>query len=449
MAFDPDNNMTDSKWLFPAGTRFRLYAQPPFVGPFQQPETIVVSPPPGSVGPGPNDDRMYVVEPVGRPLPYGDAEKRGLKNTYLMPPWKGDSLPPAIPSSDGHFDHIPVGTPEFEAAHLYGATRFTLDIWEYYFGRQLEWHFSKDLRRLELVIADNLKGNAYMGYGFLEVGYHEADDGELEPFSLNFDVIAHEVGHCIIFSAIGVPDPGTESAEYFGFHESAADLTALIASLHFGSVIDELLRQTRGNLYALNLVNRIMELSSNDQIRIAANGMTMYDFVDGWQGEHNLAQPLTGAIFDVLVDVFHEELLERGLIAQSSEELSDQLETDDSYHEVIQPIFNAAFAEAPEGFREALIEARDTIGAYLAYTWEQLQASTLDYPDVWEAMIVADARLNGGRYRRMIDVNFLRRGIGQVPLGPRLKKPDKHSHFDSSRLFLPPPQISHRRRRRK
>ena len=80
---------------------------------------------------------------------------------------------------------------------------------------------------------------------------------------------------------VGVPDPRTTDAEYYGFQESAADLTALIAALHFDSVVDELLTTTHGNLYTLNLVNRIAELSSNEQIRLAANPLSLLDFVAG------------------------------------------------------------------------------------------------------------------------------------------------------------------------
>ncbi|TGW05938.1 hypothetical protein EN788_44815, partial [Mesorhizobium sp. M2D.F.Ca.ET.145.01.1.1] len=53
------------------GTRFRLFVQPPFEDPTSSPEIIAVSSPRGSVGPGPSDDRMYVVEPVGKTRPYG------------------------------------------------------------------------------------------------------------------------------------------------------------------------------------------------------------------------------------------------------------------------------------------------------------------------------------------------------------------------------------------
>jgi hypothetical protein len=419
------------------GTRFRLFAQAPFLHPGQEPETVWVSSPAGTVGPGPSDRRMYVIDPVGKQIPYGDAENIFGNLAFLLPPWLGPVFPLALPDVDGHFDHIPVEAPEFEAAHLFAATRWTLDIWEHYFDHPIEWHFARDFDRLELVLERNLWENAYVGYGFLETGYHQGRNGEIHPFSLNFDIVAHEVGHAIIYSVVGVPNLETTQAEYYGFHESAADLTALIAALHFDSVVDELLANTHGNFYTLNEVNRIGELSSNEEIRIASNDLTLLDFVDGWTDEHELAQPLTGAIFDMLVDIFHEELVERGLFGADAEDLSDQLEDDPDYHRVIQPIFDEAFAVAPDGFREALLAARDTIGVYLAETWRRLSPHHLGYDDVGRTLLAVDRMLTGGRYRRIIETNLRWRAIGMARVGPRLEAPAPDNHFSLPRVFVP------------
>lgn len=423
-----------------AGTRFRLFVQAPFLEPFREPETVWVSSLSGTVGPGPSDARMYVIDPIGKPIPYGEADDLFGNPFFLLPPWRGPVFPPAVPDADGHFDHIPVDSHEFEAAHLFASVRRTLDIWEGYFGHRIDWHFARDFDRLELVLERNVEENAYMGYGFLETGFHRASNGDIHPFSLNFDIVAHEVGHLIIDSMVGVPDPQTTDAEYFGFHESAADLTALIAALHFDSVIDDLLEKMHGNLYTLNFVNRIAELTDNEQIRLAANPLTLVDFTAGWRDEHDLAQPLTGAIFDVFVDIFHEELVERGLFSATAEDLSDRLEDHLDYHRVIQPVFDKAFAAAPDGFREALITARDIIGTYLSETWRRLSPHHLNYGDVGQTLFAVDRMLTNGRYRRIIDVNLRRRAIGMARVGPRMAPSGPNSHFDSRRLFVPPAQ---------
>jgi len=424
-------------------TRFRLFAQAPLTEAFSEPETVTVSVPAGGVGPGPCDERMYVVDPIGKPEAYGHTEAGMSGPGAFLPPWTGPAYPPALPDAAGHFDHIPVDAPEFEAAHLYAAVRLTLDIWEGYFGHRLEWHFRSRSQQLELVLQRDLFENAFMGFGFLEVGVHKARNGDIHPFSLNFDVIAHETGHCIIFSAVGVPAPDKASSEYLGFHESAADLTALIAAMHFKSVLDELLKNTRGNLYTLNHVNRIIELTGNGQIRRAANDKTLYDFEDGWQDEHTLAQPLTAAIFDILVDVFHEQLLDAKLIDHAAEDLSDHLENDPDYHAVMQPIFDRAYARAPDVFRQALVQARDIVGFLLAETWRALGADDLNYADVGRELLIADEVLTNARYKRIIYQNLVRRGIGHAIVGPKRERPktDKpgkeHNHMNSTRTFVP------------
>ncbi len=52
-------------------TRFRLFVQPPFEDARSKPEIVEVSSPLGSLTAGPADDRMFVVEPVGKTGPYG------------------------------------------------------------------------------------------------------------------------------------------------------------------------------------------------------------------------------------------------------------------------------------------------------------------------------------------------------------------------------------------
>lgn len=414
------------------GTRFRLFAQPDFAS-----EIVTVSSPAGSVGPGPADSRMYVIDPIGKHIPYGLAEDYFHGIAYLLPPWSGKIFPPAMPDANGHFDYLDPKEPEFEAAHLFGVVRFTLDIWEKYFGYPIDWHFAQDFDRLELVIQRNLLDNAFMGYGFLEVGVQQTYGAHKNSFSLNFDVVAHEVGHCIVYSKLGIPDPSATKPDYYGFHESAADLTALISSMHFSSVLENLLETTRGNLYALNYVNRIAELSDSSQIRIAANNSKLSDFALGWSDEHDLAQPLTGAVFDMLVDIFHEELVEKGLISANSEALSDHLEDDPEYYYVMQPIFDESYGLAPDGFWDALVFARDMIGTMLAETWQNLSPNDLSYDDVGRVLLQVDLVLNGGRYRRVVETNLMRREIGRVRIGPRLTSPSDKSHFNFPRVYTP------------
>ncbi|MDH3597520.1 MAG: hypothetical protein OEM93_22005 [Rhodospirillales bacterium] len=418
------------------GTKFRLFPQPYFLEPYSEPETVWVSSPAGTVGPGPSDDRMYVIDPLGKALPYGSQRgPRGSSYIYL-PPWDGQVGPPAMPNRFGHFDHLEPGTPEFEAAHLFGAVRWVLDIWEDYFGTRIPWHFREEYERLEMVVLSQWD-NAQVGFGFLEVGSEVSERVGTFPFALSFDTLAHETGHAIIYAMVGLPTLETEEGEYFGFQESAADLVALLSSLHFERVVDHLLTSTSGNLYTFNELNRFAELSETKQIRIASNDLKMSDFAAGWADEHILAQPLTGAMFDIFVDVFQENLLERGLIDPEVEALSDQIEKHPDYADLIQSRFDAAYEGNHSGFKEALLDARDYLGNALAETWGRLSPHFLNYDDVGRVLLEVDRQLTGGRYQQVILTNFRWREIGDVAVGPRLAKPDEASHSFSDRTLQP------------
>ena len=428
-----------ARWCRVAGTRFRLFPQPQFIEPFREPETVWLSPPAGMIGPGPSDDRMYVIDPIDKPYPYGIARGPYGSRFFYAPPWNGPIRPPPLPGAGGHFDHLMVGTREFEAAHAYGVARFVLDIWEDYLGRPIRWHFLGDYDRLEIALLPAL-ANATAGYGFMELGSDVVDE-DVQLFSLNFDIIAHEIGHLILYSEIGLPDLDALEGEFFGFHECGADLVALITVLHFDSVVERLLETTRGNLYTFNELNRFAELSPNKQIRVAGNSMRMSHFAAGWTDEHDLSEPLTGALFDILVDVFHDKLVQRGVISPEVDALMDQLERRRQLADFIQSFFDRAYPENQETFRLALLEARDHLGIALAETWRRLSADYLNYDDVGDTMLEIDREMTGGRYLDDIISNFQWREIGMVAVGPRIAPPDEASHAFSSRTATPAEQI--------
>jgi len=432
------------------GTRFKLFPQPSFLKAFARPITVTLSPPAGSVRSGPRDGRMYVVEPIAKRWPYGVVQGPHGSPFLYLPPWDGPSHGRAQPSAAGHFDHLQPGTRAFEAAHVYACVRWVLDVWERYLGRTVKWHFRRDYNALEMSLLDGLD-NAAAGYGFLEVGAGAPAPGELLPFSLNFDVIAHETGHLIVYAEVGVPSPGAEDGEYFGFHESAADLAALISAAHFEPVIDDLFEGTRGNLYALNELNRIAELSQTTQIRLASNAVRLSEFGAGWTDEHDLSLPLTGAFFDILVDIFHGLLVERRLIGPALAALADRVPRIPAEQHRVQAGFDKAYSVEPAGFREAFAHARDVTGRYIAEAWRRLNRDFLTYAQVAAAIMAVDRELFGGRYRRIIGVNFRWREIGEVRVGPRLASGSMQSHLRSVRTVLPEdqdalPRLSYRER---
>jgi hypothetical protein len=417
------------------GSRFRLFPQPPFLKHYRNPVIVRLSPPAGSVGPGPADNRMHVIAPIGKRRPYGIVSGPMGSHFLYLPSWTGPTEPPALPDAAGHFDRVETGTPQFDAAHAYGCVRWTLDIWERYFGRQVPWFFARDYASLEISLYPDFD-NAQGGYGFLEIGA-DLSDGRLQSFSINFDVVAHETGHLLIYSLLGVPDRDAAIAEYRGFHESAADLVAMIAAAHFEPVLDELFANTRGNLYALNELNRFAELSEQTQIRLASNTVKMSAFRRGWSDEHVLALPITGAVFDILCDIYHRLLVERGLIDAELVRLVAEEHRLGENEVRIQAGFDSAYHAGAAGFHRSFCDARECLARYLAESWQRLTADSFSYVALAETMLEVDRELSCGRFREAIASSFRWREIGEVTLGPELPRTEQTSHVRSARTVLP------------
>ncbi|MDH3714766.1 MAG: hypothetical protein OET44_13065, partial [Gammaproteobacteria bacterium] len=324
------------------------------------------------------------------------------------------------PDEDGHLDHLDVNTREFVVAHMYGSIRRVLDIWECYFGRRIEWQFRGHFPRLELIPVIDWD-NAQAGYGFIETGFGDSQAGEAQPYCLNFDVLAHELGHSIVFAEVDY-DAATMTGEYLGFQEAAGDLIALISALHFDSVIDRVLASSEGNLYVANNLNRLGELSEVEQVRVASNSRKLSEFSEGWSDPHILAQPLVGAVFDSLVDVYQDHLLQAGLIDDELARLTDIVAYEALDEGAIQARYAEAYRGRHEAFKAALVLARDYIGGCLAITLSRLSPDFLHYDDVGAELLAADQTLSGGRYREDFLVNLRWRDIGTAVVGSRLPK---------------------------
>lgn len=397
------------------GTRFRLYPQAPVLDEFAQPETVRVSPPPGTIGPGPFDGAMRVVDAVDKPLPY---------HFPYMPPYRGALFQPALPGPDGHFDHIPLDSRQFLSAHMYGTVRFVIDVWEGYLGKTVDWYEPRDGFVVELV-PDIPWDNAHAGLGFIETGGRYGRDGLYHPFALNFDVLAHEVGHTLLFSEMGVPGPAALTPQYLAFHESMSDLVALVSTLHFESIIDDLIDQTGGNLYVLNFLNRIGELSHSEQIRVASSDAHMRDVAElrltaegEWidpsgQGRnaHHLAQPLTGAIFDCLVEIYQDGLESRGLLPPDMDPRGWSRESVTLSLARLQGLHEDAIARNRDAFLDALFEARDVVGFALALCWRRLRSDDLTFGRAVRTFLDVMAVLGQAHNLPAFAADFRARGI--------------------------------------
>lgn len=379
-----------------AGTRFLLYPQAPSIAGYERPETVWISTPPGRLAAGPEDRRIYVRDPVIDKEPYEFPD---------LPPFVGVTHPPAQAGSDGHFDHLSSNSRAFLAAHAFGATSRVLDVWESYLGRPLAWYFADTYERLEIIPYVDWE-NAQSGYGYLELGRERGTDGRLHPYALNFDVIAHEIGHTILFSLFGVPSRGLENSDFGPFHESCADLISLLSFLHFDSGMDRLLRHCQANLLVLNELNRIAELTGDRQIRLASNARKMSEVSDEI---HDRSRPFTGAVFDTLVDLYHAGLVRRGLADERLLGI-DIRELGEADMQRLSRLTTEAYRARPLLFKSELIRARDAVALALAQAWPALDPDNLTFADA-AATVIARAERVGADVVAGFEENFRWREI--------------------------------------
>jgi hypothetical protein len=183
----------------------------------------------------------------------------------------------------------------------------------------------------------------------------------------------------------------------------------MIASLHFDKVLDRLLENTKGNLFTTHELERIGELSDSRQIRELFNYERM-STVD--REPHNLSLPLTGAIFDVFVEVFQKELVQAGLISQELAKRSFHSPEENEDDNAIQSEFATAYSRNPKGFKDAMLRARDYLGTLLATVWDRLSPDNLTYVKVGLGLLSADQTVSGGQHQNTIRECFAWREIG-------------------------------------
>ncbi len=361
------------------GTRFLIFPQPPFIPGYEKPEIVWLAPSADRILAGPADDRMYVADPVQAKRPYAYPE---------LPPYAGSLHPPAEPGPDGHFDHILPGSPAFLSAHSFGCARRVLDICEGYVGRPIPWFFEPALTRLEIVPHIRDWDNAQSGFGFLELGENEADNPS-SCFALNFDSVAHEMGHLILLSELGLLEGDGKGTDFFAYHEAVADFISLIGLLHFDTAVDRLLRRTRGNLLINNELDRFAELSEEKQIRSFNNSLRSSDV---GAEVHDHSKPFAAGLFDCLLEVYQTLLFERGLsdldprrFGSLRQEMSpDLIERNLSSSRADYELKHFAS-------KAVLQEARDIVGEAVVGSWRHLQPDDLTFQSAADAFLeVAD-----------------------------------------------------------
>jgi hypothetical protein len=134
------------------------------------------------------------------------------------------------------------------------------------------------------------------------------------------------------------------------------------------------------------------------------------------RNEHNLAAPLTGAVWDCFVELYQDGLVARGAIRP---DLDARGWTRQETAAALSPLERAsaeALARFAPAFEAALLDARDQIGVALARVAQRLPPAGLGFAAVAARFCEALAeRGPAARLPAFVD-NFLERGIDPRPL---------------------------------
>ena len=170
-----------------------------------------------------------------------------------------------------------------------------------------------------------------------------------------------------LFSILGYPQVTRPTADYFAYHEAAADFISLLGLLSFDTALDRILRRTRGNLYIANELDRFAELTEEKQVRRFSNSLRTSDVGDD---VHDRSMPFAGALFDCLIEIYQILLAERGLSnldPRAFDDLRQELSGRDLDDEL--RISQAHYEPRHFAMKSALAEARDIVGTALARSW--------------------------------------------------------------------------------
>jgi hypothetical protein len=391
------------------GTRFKIFAHSRALG--FAPETVHVDAAPGSIGPGPADAAIEVIDAPNKDSYYSDTTGALRKRPRFPYPPDGRRATKPVAPRHGHFDHLEPPAWEFSAAMVFAVIRTTLSVWSHFFEvAAIPWHFTAQAGPVLQVHPRVTCANGWSGNGFLEFGFPFFPNRR-HRFCENFEVVAHETGHLIMKSMVGTMPDDEKSLQHRAHEEAAADLIALVTTLHFESVIAHVLRETAGFLFGDNLLSRFGEWGRRPTAlpRRSFNEATMASVrAEGPRTKHALSAPFTGAVYDVLVGLFVRHLVVAGAI---DERLAARCRHTPG---VRVPDLGDDFRRAYRGhaaeFAEALRRARDELGWLLAGAWRRSTNDGLVYTKVLRHLLAADTELGTG-HGALVAQAFAARGI--------------------------------------
>jgi hypothetical protein len=228
-------------------------------------------------------------------------------------------IPPVSPNVFGDYIQSP-STDAFDAVHAFAVVRQTLTMYQRALAvggtpAPLPWAWNGAGNTEPLsVFPHGLPGviNAFYSRGqkALKFGDFIPTGSTQRVFTCrSFDIVSHETGHAVLDglkpSWILINQPAQTGA----LHESFGDLTAIFLALSQLDQVEAIVAQTKANLHDKTFLADMAEqfglaLGRPNGLRNADNNLKLSQVSNE---VHDLSQVFTGAIYDVLADIYRFE----------------------------------------------------------------------------------------------------------------------------------------------
>jgi len=229
-------------------------------------------------------------------------------------------LPPVTPNAMGDLIQSP-GTDAFDAVHTLAVVRETLNMYQ----RALsvpgptppapvpwEWNSSTNTDPLQVFPHDSPMMNAFYSRDeqALRFGFFQkpgSPSGSPPIFTCrSLDIVAHETGHAVLDALKPNWLLNSSPPQTGGLHESFGDMTAIFLALSQTDQVEAVIAQTKANLHDKTFLSDLAEefglaLGRPNGLRNADNDLTLSQ---AGNEVHAISQVFTGAIYDILADIF-------------------------------------------------------------------------------------------------------------------------------------------------
>jgi hypothetical protein len=225
-------------------------------------------------------------------------------------------IAPVSPNAFGDFIAMP-DTPQFDAVHTFAVVRQTLTMYQRALsaaGADMplpwQWNSSVDTAPLQVYpygLPNVMNAFYSRSQCCLKFGDFVPSGQDARVFTCrSFDIVSHETAHAVLDGLkpewLGADNPPQTG----GLHEAFGDLTAIFLALSQLDQCEAVIAQTKARLHDKTFLADIAEqfglaLGGSTGLRNADNDLTL---ADAGTEVHALSQVFTGAIYDILADLF-------------------------------------------------------------------------------------------------------------------------------------------------